>query len=414
MKNIRRIIMMLLLLGAALSFTGCGAKESTPAAEAEDKIVIGVCAYNTDFEEMQLFMDYYKDYIAQGMSVEFLFSETLTSGEEEREFIKLAKEQGAEGIISFYGHDIQDTLKLCEEEQLYYVLGSGSISNEDFLSAEENPYFLGAIGPNTEEEYQAGYDMILSFAAQGADSYLLITGGASASNYMHISRTKGMLDALAATKKLTFNMSADEVAALTEVTELETGNESVRVVICPGYMSTGEMEINLEKALQMQDYDAAASVMGFDTTLDSIIDASASWGHTVLTGTVDCFSEENLNAVQAEDSYGEMKLNYVAGKYASLAGPAVAAIYNAATGYPEAVRADGKPFRLSQALWKADSVDLYKELYDFTQGIYENAYSCDELMQVIAVFNPDTTYEDFAALTEASDVESVKERILSR
>lgn len=406
--------MMLLLLGAALSFTGCGAKDSTPAAEAEDKIVIGVCAYNTDFEEMQLFMDYYREYIAQGMSVDFLFSETLTSGEEEREFIRMAKEQGAEGIVSFYGQDIQDTLKLCEEEQIYYVLGSGTISDEDFASAEENPYFLGAIGPNTEEEYQAGYDMIISFAAKGADSYLLVTGGASASNYMHISRTKGMLDALAATKKLTFNMSTDEAAALTEVTALETGNDSIRVVICPGYMSSGEGNTNLEKAIQMQDYDAVASVMSFGATLDPIIEASASWGHTVLTGTVDCFSEENLKAVQEKDSYGEMKLNYVAGKYASLAGPAVAAIYNAVTGHPEAVRADGKPFRLSQTLWKADSEELYKELYDFTQGVYENAYSCDELMQVIAVFNPDTAYEDFAALTEASDVESVEERILSR
>lgn len=405
--------MTLLLLGAAWCFTGCGAKESTPA-EAEDKVVIGVCAYNTDFEEMQLFMDYYRNYIAQGMSVDFLFSETLTSGDAEREFIRMAKEQGAEGIISFYGQDIQETLKLCEEEKIYYVLGSGSISDEDFASAEGNPYFLGAIGPNTEEEYQAGYDMIASFADQGANSYLLITGGAPAANYMHISRTKGMLDALAAVKKVTFSMSADEVAALTEVTELETGDDSVRVTVCPGYMSSGEGESNLETALQMQDYDAAASVMSFGTTLDSIIEASDSWGHTVLTGTVDCFSEENLKAVQAKDSYGDMKLNYVAGKYASLAGPAVAAVYNAVTGHPEAVLENGKPFRLSQALWKADTAEQYKELYDFTQGVYENAYSCDELMNVIAVFNPDTTYADFAALTEASDVESVEERILSR
>lgn len=413
MKKVRRIVMMLLLLGAAWCFTGCGAKESTQA-EAEDKVVIGVCAYNTDFEEMQLFMDYYRNYIAQGMSVDFLFSETLTSGEEEREFIRLAKEQGAEGIISFYGQDIQDTLKLCQEEQIYYVLGSGSISDEDFESAKDNPWFLGAIGPNTEEEYQAGYDMIASFAAKGADSYLLVTGGASAANYMHISRTRGMMDALAAEKGVSFDLSGEEAAALTELTELETGDDSVRVTICPGYASSGDGEANLEKAVEAQDYDAVASVMSFGSTLDTVIEASVRWGHTVLTGTVDCFSEENLKAVQEKDAYGEMKLNYVAGKYASLAGPAVAAVYNAVTGHPEAVRDNGEPFRLSQELWKAETAEDYKELYDFTQGVYENAYSCDELMQVIAVFNPDTAYADFAALTEASDVESVEKRILSR
>jgi len=412
MKNLKRIIMMLLLPCAVFCFTGCQASDSVPE-KAEDRLLIGVCAYNTDFEEMQLFMNYYRDYIAQGMSVDFLFSETLTSGDAEREFIRQAKEQGAEGIISFYGQDIFDTLKLCEEEQIYYVLGSGTISDEDFDKVKENPWFLGAIGPDTEEEYEAGYDMIADFAEKGANSYLLVTGGAPSGNYMHISRTRGMLDALAAEKGVNFQLTGDEAAALDEVTELETGND-VRVTICPGYASSGEGEANLEKAIQSQDYDAVASVMSFGPMLDTVIEASEGWGHTVLTGTVDCFSEENLKAVQERDSYGEMKLNYVAGKYASIAGPAVAAVYNAATGNVDTVRDHDASFRLSQKLWKADTAEAYEELYGFTQGVYENAYSCDELMQVISVFNPDAEYEDFAALTEASDVESVKERIGNR
>lgn len=412
MSRMRKIVMMFLLLTAAWCFAGCGAEKGA-AAEAEDKVIIGVCAYNTDFEEMRLFMDYYRDYIAQGMPVDFLFSETLTSGEAEREFIRMAKEQGAQGIISFYGQDIQDTLKLCEEEQIYYVLGSGTISDEDFEDAKDNPWFLGSIGPDTEEEYQAGYDMVASFAAKGADSYLIVTGGAPAANYMHISRTRGMLDALAAKKGVTFTLSGDEAAALTELTDLETGNE-VRVTICPGYASTGEGEENLKKAIESQDYDAVASVMSLGSTLDTVIGASKGWGHTVLTGTVDCFSEENLKAVQEKDSYGEMKLNYVAGKYASMAGPAVAAVFNAVTGHADTVRADGEPFRLSQKLWRADTEALYQELYGYTQGVYENAYSCDELMEVISVFNPEAAYEDFASLTEASDVEAVEERILNR
>lgn len=414
MNGIRKIIMMCLLLTAVFCFTGCGTKESEPSEEAEDRVLIGVCAYNTDFEEMQLFMNYYRDYISEGMSVDFLFSETLTSGEEEREFIRLAKEQGAEGIISFYGQDIEDTLKLCEEEQIYYVLGSGTISDEDFASAQDNPYFLGSIGPDTEEEYQAGYDMIASFAAKGADSYLILTGGAPAGNYMHISRTRGMLDALAAEKGAVFDLSGEEAAALTEVTELATGND-VCVTICPGYeMLYEDGKDSLQAVLEAGDYDAAAAVMSFGSSLDTVIEASEGWGHTVLTGTVDCFSEENLKAVEEEDSYGEMKLNYVAGKYASLAGPAVAAVYNAATGHADTVRAEDGPFRLSQKLWKAETAEQYRELYDFTQGVYENAYSCDELMQVISVFSPEADYEDFAALTEASDVESVEARILNR
>lgn len=358
---------------------GCGTAQDETGAE--DRIVIGVCAYDTSYVEMQMFMNYYRDYISQGMSVDFLFSESLTSGEEEQEFIRLAKEEGAEGIISFYGQDIQGTLELCEEERIYYVLGSGTISDSDFEAAKDNEWFLGVIGPDTEEEYQAGYDMASSFRQQGAKSWLILSGGASTGNYMHSSRVEGMLDALGG--------DAD-------------------VTICPGYLSTEEGKKNLEHALAQGGYDAVMAAMSFGDGLETVCEAEKVWDHPALVGTVDCFSGENLELVQ------DGKLNYVAGKYASMAGPAVAAVYNAVTGHPEAVRQENEPFRLSQKLWKAGTAEQYEELYGFTQGVYENAYSCDELMQVIAVFEPETGYEDFAALTEASDVESVERRILNR
>lgn len=42
------------------------------------------------------------------------------------------KLQGVSGIISFYGQDIQKIVEACDEEEMYYVLGSGSISDEDY------------------------------------------------------------------------------------------------------------------------------------------------------------------------------------------------------------------------------------------------------------------------------------------
>lgn len=53
----------------------------------------------------------------------------------------------------------------------------------------------------------------------------------------------------------------------------------------------------------------------------------------------------------------------------------------------------------------------YIELYGYATGIYENAYSCDDLMEVIRQFDADTDPQKFKELTEASDLESVKERI---
>ena len=54
------------------------------------------------------------------------------------------------------------------------------------------------------------------------------------------------------------------------------------------------------------------------------------------------------------------------------------------------------------------------ELYGYATGIYENAYSCDDLMEVIGQFTEDADPESFRELTEASDVESAKERIFDK
>ncbi len=45
------------------------------------------------------------------------------------------------------------------------------------------------------------------------------------------------------------------------------------------------------------------------------------------------------------------------------------------------------------------------------QEFMKNAYSCDDLMEVIRQFDADTDPQKFKELTEASDLESVKERI---
>ena len=96
-----------------------------------------------------------------------------------------------------------------------------------------------------------------------------------------------------------------------------------------------------------------------------------------------------------------------------MAGPAFAMIYNAITGASDAVKENGAAVRLYQNLWTAKSEEEYIELYGYATGIYENAYSCDDLIQVIRQFNEDADPQSFKELTEASDLESAKERIFN-
>ena len=60
---------------------------------------IGVVVYDPDASEMEMFSDYYRDYIQAGFPVKFIFSGKTTSAEDEIQYIDKMKEQGAEGII---------------------------------------------------------------------------------------------------------------------------------------------------------------------------------------------------------------------------------------------------------------------------------------------------------------------------
>ena len=93
---------------------------------------------------------------------------------------------------------------------------------------------------------------------------------------------------------------------------------------------------------------------------------------------------------------------------------AFAMIYNAITGTPDVVKENGEAARLYQKLWTAKTEKEYVELYGYATGIYENAYSCDDLMEMIGQFTEDADPESFRELTEASDVESAKERIFDK
>ena len=48
---------------------------------------------------------------------------------------------------------------------MYYVRGSGTISDEMYEKVKDNPYFLGTIGPLVETEMEAAAKMTEYFAS---------------------------------------------------------------------------------------------------------------------------------------------------------------------------------------------------------------------------------------------------------
>ena len=375
---------------------------------------IGVIVYDPDSSEMEMFADYYRDYIEAGFPVNFIFSGKTTNAEEEIQYIDEMKERGAEGIISFGGFadGFQDIIKECEKDEVYYALGSNSISDENYEAVKDNPWYMGSVGPNLDEVYQTGCDMTEYFLDKGAKNFVIMSGGASAGNSLHQTRTKGMLETLEEKAGLILSEDVETLSTTGEVTKLSDEGGTVQVTICPGYTEMGGAGLdNLSTAFADGNCDALMSAFHVSTYLDKIADKEKEQNSNILVGAIDSFTDGNFEIFKEKDMFGNAPIDYVQGKYASLAGPAFAMIYNAITGNTDAVKENGQAVRLYQGFWTATSEKEYVELYGYATGIYENAYSCDDLQEVIKVFNEDVTPEKFKELTESYTVEDAKERI---
>ncbi len=419
-RNVITGILVIFLL--FLAMTACrrnmrdsgGQDTQSVHAEKGEVYTIGVCVYSQEDPEMRMFMDYYRDYTAQGFPVKFYFSDKISSSEDELEFIDSMEKQGAQGIISFYGLDAAAAAKRCEQAGMYYMLGSGTISDENYQAAAESEYFLGTVGPDPDAEYEAGKAMGEYFASQGLKSYLIVTVGAQKENFMHLSRAEGILDALEESLGLQYGDSREALYDSQENAVLDTGSDEVSITLCPGYLSSDEGVENLKAALEANHYDGVLCAASLAGVMDQVLEKEKSQGMDMHIGMVDCFSAENAQLVKADDPFGNPRLNYVAGKYGSMIGPAFAIMYNAITGHPEANSSDGKAVRYYQGFWTAKGRSEFLEYYSYTQDQYENAYSNKDLMDVIYEFNENTSAEDLKALTQSYTVEDVKERISLR
>ena len=394
-----------------LLFAGCGneqaannnnANDNTPQkTDGSERIKIGVEVYSQDDPEVLSFRNYYENYISESFEVDFLYSTAISSAEDEKEFIDNAIKNDVKGIISFVNYDMDATLETCAASEVYYMMGSGSIPEEKFEKAKTNPYFLGVVGPSAEMEREAGANMASYFInnkledeADAPTGYIVLSGGSNPNigNVMHKERTVAMLE--------TLGLPADK-ALVEETTVLDS--EYGKVCIIPGYAS--EAISPLEEQLATNEYSAILSSYTIADLWKIIKEAQKNTRFTIRTGIVDCFSEDNLFAVEDDT------LHYVVGKYPSLIGPSYALMYNAITGYADDFRnEDGTAISIYQGFWTASNKKEYEELYGLTTGIYVNAYSADDLAKVIKEYTPDATLEDLIALAGAYSVDDAKAR----
>ena len=147
-----------------------------------------------------------------------------------------------------------------------------------------------------------------------------------------------MLNTLEEKAGLVLPESAEELSKTDKTTELTDKDGMVHVTICPGYTEGGNGLKNLEAVLSSGNCNTLMSAFHVSTYLDKISAKEKEQNSNIMVGAIDSFSEQNFEIFKEKDSFGNAPIDYVRGKYASMAGPAFAMIYNAITGSADAVK----------------------------------------------------------------------------
>ena len=384
----KKWIVLVLALALCLGIAACGDSNATNEVHK-----IGVIVYNLADEEVVGFREYLQGYIQKTFEiVEFVYSGSIRTQEEEMAFIQDACNQGVEGFLSFRTFDLKAEVELCEKNSAYYLLASGTVSDEEFDSVADNPWFLGMFGPGIELEYQAGLYMAKYFAKDLSNKqYLILSGGAGSGNEMHYQRTLGMLNGFSTLSGVTFGKPAEELAATPSTITVSAGPYSVTIV--PGYLSTEEGLVRATNVYTMGRFDVVLSALNVGD-FSSVV-------HGSKLGMVDSYNTRNLQL------FSNGTLHYLVGKYSSSVGPAFALMLNAVTGYAGDFRSEGKAIKAAQSFWTSDSAEDYSTKYALSQSETMNAYNFGDLSAVCKAFNRDADLVHLIALAQASSYEAV-------
>lgn len=384
-----------LVLGIA-TLTGCGNSGETPGSSAvgnasagldtSKTVKIGVLVSDATSAESLAFQSYYKDYIAKNYNVELMYSDELSDAAAETSAIDTFITNNCKAVISFSSFDRMAQLNQCAGVGVYYAVATGTLTDEEYESVKTNQYYVGAIGPSLDVEFQAGYDMAKYYLDQGKTNFAIFGGALPYYTEMHIYRAAGMLTAMveAGGEGANYQGATDAGGIIGKIFETAS--------IQPGEIGN----INLSGYVGGYDMDDAwfascaqmAQTPGLDVIL-AVGNGSDFFG-TSVQGTDVKIASVDAYASAYGDAMTAGMLDYLAGKFSASIGPIFAATYSAALGAPIRT-AEGYALALDQGYWVATSAEEFNEYYAIDSSTEAPAYTKAMLDKLLG-----TDYASFA------------------
>ena len=328
------------LAGAGMGLVACGGGNKT--------VKVGVLVADASGDEALGFKNYLQQYVAKEYNYEFVYSPAIESAEQAKTQAETFIGQNCKAIIDMADKNRGDLAKLCNDSKVYFAIGSGMMSDEDFNASKNYEYFVGQIGPDMVTEYNTGLAMGKYYKETKEVSRVGIYG-AFIPNPMHLYRMAGLLTGLGDTYKgqtgqnIVYTVFGDGA-------QFDAANIAgdVAVEYCAGFDAEGAIFARVGEIIASNP-DAFLSVGMTTTFFADMLD-----GAHLEYSDIDSFTTANGKHMK------EGSLKYLAGKYSSSLGPIFAAIKSAIDGKPIRL-VNGEAFSISQGYWTAKSSQEFEK-----------------------------------------------------
>lgn len=157
-----------------------------------ETVKIGVEAYDVTDGQFLAMQEYYES-MKQYFNIEFMYSESIASAEDELKFIENCAAAGCKGFIGYYNVSGAEAVELCAQKGMYYWGGASKADIYDVVKTNE--FYTGAYG-GEDAEYEAGYLMAQTLIDQGCEKLVYVSGGDEMGIDFFIKRKEGFYDAV--------------------------------------------------------------------------------------------------------------------------------------------------------------------------------------------------------------------------
>lgn len=400
----KKLITLVLMLSLMLSVFGVS------GAQAEDAIMIAVAVNQWDAVNLQM-RDYFDNYLAKELGIEFIYSEPSGDLSAIIKFVQNAWSSGAVALMDFATQnlgDVEPVAAKCSQLGLYFTT-----------------YYQGS------EEILSRYDTSVACVASeyltldakfSNEVKLLINDGAPhcmvvlplAAQYGNVQQLKASVGAIQAFREVYgFELEDNEIEEKVKKSKNNyiksdvTGSEDVKI----GIDSKTDAE-TLSTLLKNGDYDLVVISGNLYTRFQQpVLEAEQAIGKNIRVVTMTGLEEATEASFNTQDPFGNASLDIALLTPATRGGATVAVMLNAIYGDLDAVQVDGKPVMYAYPLWACHSAEEYEAMGKVDTEEQYYMFTADEIRSMVKHFNAEVTPEFIdARITEYGTFESTRER----